>query len=788
MNQRLPAKLIRPIVILAVAWLLALSPGAGMNVHAQGAAEIKLTVRAGFDGICRQLHIYPVRVQVENNGKDLGDVRILVRYKYGNGEATHATDLALPAASRKETTLYARAVNSYRQSITVSLMDGNKTLASSNVNLNCVGEDTLVIGVIADDPAAYSQTGDSTFSNNPLRRAEPRLDELPEQVEGWETLDALIVAGVDTGALRREQRAALGEWVARGGRLFVVGGAKWQAVGAGLGELLPVQANGTQTVAGLPALAEYLRSDDALTGRHIVSVGSLREDAIVLIEQDGIPLLAEKPLGVGNVLYLAGDPALQPLNQWNRMDELYLLLLSPRPILPRWARPAAWDTYEAEQALSVLTELQAPSMLYMLCWLGGYIVLVGPFNYLLLKRLKRNHLAWISIPALAVLFTVIAYAAGGIYRGSGPVLNRLTVIQAWEDGEQARVQALVGLYSPNRAGYTLRMENLRASPIEDISASNNDWLDIQNGTTSQVNNIRVEAGGMKSFLVEGSMPALSITHTLTLKIGDKNPTLTGQITNNSPYTIRNAEIVLQGTRRTLGDLLPGKSASVNLALVNGSKGALVDLDAASILGIDKYPEKSKAARRLHFLNSILAAGYYNETPHDPNWGIHLMGWLDEMPLAVELDGRQAETIDTTLYVVSLAPTVQYSSKGPWRLTPAAFAWEGSDATVSPYGDMDLSISGYILHFKPAIPLRYRSVESLRLRLFTANTVDTPKFSLWDFTKGQWQTIDGISQGDSPIPYPERYVGPNGEVVIHVEANNTSYEEVVSSYFSLVVNP
>lgn len=786
MNQRLPAQLTRSIAVLAVAFMLALSLGAGMDVHAQGTAEITITARAGFNNICRQGHWYPVRVQVENKGQDLDDVRILVRHKNAGNESAYAADLALPASSRKQVTLYARAVDSMRQTITVSLVSKGKTLAATSVNLNCVGADTQVIGVIADDPTAYIQMGSSDLASNPLLRAEPSLEDLPEGVEDWETLDVLVISGVDTGTLSQEQRTALKGWVTRGGRLFVVGGPKWQAASAGLGELLPVQVSGTQQVDGLSALASYLRSDDKLAVETTLAVGDLHKDASVLIEQDGIPLLAERRIGQGSVLYLAADPALQPLSEWNRMDDLYGFLFSPPPALPRWTRIDAWDPYEGEQALSTLKNLDAPSALYLLCWLGGYIILIGPANYLLLKRLKRNHLAWISIPALALLFTAIAYVTGGIYRGAGPILNRLAVIQAWEGEDQARVQALVGLYSPSRATYTLEMQNLRAIPIEDEFGTGGSWLEIQDGATSSAPDIHVEAGGMKSFALEGSAPALSITHTLTIQISDKSPQLRGAITNDSPYTLRDALLVLPGSRRSLGDLLPGQSVEVKLPMMNSASGPLFGSTAASILGVEEYPQENEDARRVHFFSSVLSTGYYYAMPSDPSWGIHLMGWLDDVPLAVELDGRRAETIDTTLYVVSLSPTLQFA-KGPWRLPPAMFTWEGSSSTVSPYGSMDLSTGGYTLHFKPAFPLHYRSVKSLNLHLAAANYGFVPRCLLWDFVDSQWHQLDNLAQGNNEIPNPGRYVGPNGEVLLKVESTSNP-EQISASHVTLVVNP
>jgi hypothetical protein len=788
LNQRLPAKLTRSIAVLAVAFMLAFSPGAGSNVHAQGQAGIKLTARAGFAGFCKQERWLPVQVQVENTGEDLTDARILVRYKYNGSETTYAADLALPNSSRKAVTLYAKAADAVRQVLTVSLVSGDKTLATTNVNMSCLGAEIQVIGVAADNPAALDDLGGLNLVSGQTRRAELNLSDLPERVEGWDTLDVLVVLGVDTGTLSQGQRQALTEWLMRGGRLLAVGGPKWQAMSAGLDELLPVQVGSTKKIQDLSALTEYARSENILEGETTLSVGSVRAGASVLVEQDGIPLIVERQIGFGRVIYLAADPTIQPLSEWNGLETLYKLLLGPRPAPPRWSRVNVWDIYEAGQALSILSEVEVPSVLYLLCWLGGYIALIGPINYLILKRIKRNQLAWISVPILAVAFTVIAYVTGGIFRGSGPVLNRLAVVQAWDGQEQAQVQALVGLYSPNRATYTLQTENLLAGSFDPSGSSDTggDWLDIQNGTASQIPEIRVESGGMKSFTMVGSTPALSITHDLEIQISGGNPQLTGRITNNSQYALKNAVLVMPGYHRRLGDILPGKSVDVDMTLVNGSSGTLLGTTASSILNVPEYPEESVTARQVRFLNSVLTTGYYYQSPADPNWGIHLMGWLDKSVLDVELAGKRAEMIDTTLYVTSLTPAIKFSN-GAWKLTPAMFAWEGSTSIVSPYGDMDLSTGGYSLYFKPAFPLHYRSVESLNLYVNTANTTNAPHCSIWDYVDNQWHELENVTLKSYDIPEAWRYVGPNGELLLNVDGNS-GYIEVTDSHFTLVVKP
>src|SRR5260370_82991 len=86
---------------------------------------------------------------------------------------------------------------------------------------------------------------------------------------------------------------------------------------------------------------------------------------------------------------------------------------------------------------------------------GGIIAIcsVGPINYLILRRLKRRELAWVTVPALVVVFSAGAYFTGYQVRGGQASLHRLAVVQVWPNADQAQVDGLVGVFSPRRTAY-----------------------------------------------------------------------------------------------------------------------------------------------------------------------------------------------------------------------------------------------------------------------------------------------------------------------------------------------
>ena len=757
-------------------------------VRAQGDGNIKLAAQVGFDGYCKQDEWLPVHVEVENTGSDL-DATVTASYTNSNNGLTQTSiAIALPSTSRKEFFLYVLP-QGFLRNFNVSVLDGSQVLQRVNLSANCLTSDNMLIGVLAENPSTYDLLNDLKPITGFARVAHLQVSDLPDKAQAWNSLGALIVSDVDTGTLTSEQKQALETWLSVGGRLLVTGGLRWQGTVAGLKDFLPVEVSGTRNVSDLSALQAYLKDPNPLDSRGTaVSLGTIQEGAEVLVEQDGIPLVVQESVGFGNVYYLAADPALQPLSGWTGMQELYTLLLGAQPPIPRWS-DGSWYGYNANQALGAISELGLPSILYISCLMGLYVLIIGPLNYFLLSRLKRRELAWVTIPVLVILFSFLAYGSGLFYRGTTPILNRLVVAQAWDGVEQAHANALLGIYSPVRARYDLDMtERFLPLPFaggnSDIQ-SNHDWKVVQEGSNTLLPEIRVEIGGMQAVALEGSLPALPISHDLVLTVNRANPMVTGTVFNNSDFALKDALLVTPGHWQKLGDLAPDKSRQVSVSLTPSGNGPeFYTLDPMTILNLDYTDIQTDvdSARRYSMLQNVLAPDYQR---NDGNWGIYLIGWVDEPVLPVGLKDKRSKSVDTMLYIHRLSPAIQYED-GELKLPVSLFAWESSVTTVSPYYGQ-LSAGSYELRFRPGIPLHFRTIKSMNFQL-TSNTLpDELIVSAWDFENKEWVQIS-YGAYYTEISEPERYVGPNGEIRIQVMINRSDWTEIRSSYIQLVVEP
>lgn len=783
-----PARLSLITLLLVLLGLFLFLPTA----QAQDESPIRLRARAGFDGYCKEDRWIPVLVTVENSGSD-AQVRVQAAYpNRWNGETAFGLDLSLPSGARKEFFLYVYP-QSYLQKLTVSVIENGRTLVKHDLKITCLGDTNLLVGLLSETPSNYARLGGLKPLDGTVRVVQLRPADLPDQPQGWQALDALLIADVDTGQLTAAQRAALGAWLADGGKLLVAGGANWQPSAAGLIDFLPLAPNSTRRVETLSALQAYFRAQAPLQEGAILSVGTLHPNAQVLVEQEGIPLLARRVIGFGEIYSLAADPGVAPLKNWDGMETVYSHLLGMNLPRPRWAT-WSWNESDTNNALGTLPNVGLPSFLLVCGWLMFYLLVIGPVNFITLRLLKRPEWAWLTIPSLVIIFTTIAYFSGFFYRGRQPILNRLTVIQGWDTAPLAHARAVMGIYSPNRTRYDLESDSpFRFLPQDKDDAklqSGGNWLALEQGNGQLLPNARIEIGGMKSVGLEGSLPALEIAHDLTVTVSSRTPQLKGQIKNLSQYTLQNAFLVTPGSITNLNNLNPGESRSINLPLqVDRNNPGFYDISSSYFTNQTDPALGNKNKTELRREALLSAAAQPQEYYTIPaNWGIYLMGWVEPPILPAHIQNTNATNFDTNLFIQMLTPAFQFEGNS-WRLNSALFAWEASTLDAAPYfNSYRLNNRDYALRFRPAIPLQFSTVESLTVTLDGSSKPDKTTLELWDYETARWSRVEFTTWGEISVSAAERFVGPGGEVRLRLENDSNDWVEIYESHITLIVKP
>jgi hypothetical protein len=756
-------------------------------------AQSGLTMDAvlGFDGYFREGVTAPVRVTVSNDGPDLeAEIQIALPGSYlaSTADALYVRPVSLPSRSRKLEYLYVPGSSDLRSAQVLLVRDGN-VLARATLRGDSAEPGDVLIGLLSSRPSTLDLLAGVHVPSATTRVAALTLDALPPHTAGWDALSALIVDDVDTTPLSEAQRAALDAWIERGGHLIVAGGPGWQSAAAGLDALLPAAATGTVRLDALPGLAT-VNAAPLAPGPYVLAALNLRPGAQIALSQGDTPLIVWSRRGAGRVTVLALSTTTAPLDNWGggldlwKSDILLETLANPQP------PPPTENVNAATEALRTLPGLELPPALDILGFLLLYVLAIGPLNYFVLRRLRKPELAWITIPALVVLFTTVTYITGFQFRGTTPTLHRLAVVSARAGAARAQADLLVGLYSPQRRSYDLRVAGrLPLRPLSVDPSNTIERITILTADDATVaRDVRVDIAGMRLFSARVNVPAPRIAVDITRN----GLRFTGVMRNTGDVTLQQVCLLWGSSAVLLGDLAPGAEMQIDQTMTASTYGYDM-LDQIS--GVQPYGNNSRDAYRRRSLATaaLVPSGspYYSGTVHTPTAHAYLTAWVDGFPGEVTLDGSSTLTSDLTLYVIqipkdserTLVPLLDDTDMD-WTVVEAP---GGSGAGNVDLRNLQLDPGQSVaVEFTPRVTLNPKQVVRLDLTIDSYNTGSAaPTVSLWDWGASRWVQQEAITWATPLIVEPAaRYVDAGG--VFRLRFTAPSGDSIFLSGFQLAL--
>ncbi len=340
----------------------------------------------------------------------------------------------------------------------------------------------------------------------------------PDAWIGYQGVDVLVWDTPRPDRLRPAQLAAIREWVGQGGRLVVWLPAEGPLPDlAALADLLPAEVDGRTTLplaepdawepgAGDRLLPPPLQEACAgvweyayrADGRHPaqVRVGerpaemvltrlvSAQGRVLLPLRTGGPPLLVRRAYGLGTVSLLALDPAAWPLADFPGRHALLGralgLALDARdiavfenPYVARQAEGEGLDEYRAWQRLrgrrgtdtllrhvagrylASAPPLQPVPFWWVVAFFSVYVLLVGPLDYLLLRRSHRLRLTWVTFLAYVAGFAGIAYGGAYAIKGGKTFARFVTVRDQAASQDAVRERCFFGLFSARAQAFDL---------------------------------------------------------------------------------------------------------------------------------------------------------------------------------------------------------------------------------------------------------------------------------------------------------------------------------------------
>jgi hypothetical protein len=382
----------------------------------------------------------------------------------------------------------------------------------------------------------------------------------------------------------------------------------------------------------------------------------------VLIEQDRHTLLAESSLGEGRVNYAALDLSGNPFDAWAGAPLFWEKLLTPGSSFntPPDVSPRSLLANSLSYTLQNLPALALPSIRWLAGLLVVYIVLVGPVNYLALRRLRKLDWGWFTISALTVSFSVGAFAMGYNMRGGEVIINKLSIFTFDEHAATAPVTSYVGIFSPARRAYTLSFPG--RALVAPMTVEGSPWssggpvsalgqVELVQGEPAQVRGVQVNQWTMQAFQTESPAPeGWNIEFNLVFD-GDR---VRGTLVNHTSETIQDPILVYGNRYVRLGNLPPDASQPIDHVLQQSS-GAPFPYFLTEGMNSPgpRGPSREREVRQ-QLLNNYFQS--YSGPPQPPTRPT-LIGWTQADSLDVRVEGTRWITQQTSLVVATMS--IQY---------------------------------------------------------------------------------------------------------------------------------
>jgi hypothetical protein len=432
-----------------------------------------------------------------------------------------------------------------------------------------------------------------------------------------------------------------------GGQLVLGGGVHAEDTTAAFQDALPVTLNELRSDASLQTLNELVRRPELDEDtRTTVNAVTLRPAATRL---DTDMLLTAAPLGAGRVIFSAFD--LAALRAWTGEPNLWQEVLSAEPAFAP-ATSFRWQNSNLLSSVLQLPALQLPSFGVLLLFVVGYILAVGPLNFLVLRRMKRIDRAWITIPLTVLLFVVGTYSAGMVIRGVRPQVMQVALVQSYEGSEQGKVTTFMGIFSPRRSTYTLSFapETFVSTGRFDSTAMNETPL-IWTEDATTLQNVLVDVSLLRTFIIEQTTPVELV---VSSELERQGQNVLGSVQNDSAIALNGALLVYGDSVQQLGNLGPGEAQTFDLTTFTAGAGSFPSLANAESEGlINRQAVLNNLFDPNRFVGGFPPVLNSGDASVLDQRGVYLMGWHEQPYTEVAVDGFSGTQQGLTLYVVRL---------------------------------------------------------------------------------------------------------------------------------------
>jgi hypothetical protein len=621
------------VLVCAALWLLL--PGLALAEPPEG---ISIEVEVGYNGYVALASVNPVIVDLENSSADINlSGEIALSY---NG-IEYVSKLELPPPSKKRLYLYFPCdswppvlqlivrTRAYTESFDLSR--AYKPMNSGDVSVVVLTRQPGSLGVLNQVTVANLER-DLYRESTPLVDSGKvyvsyfDIDEVDLNPKFFSRAQTIIVADVDYEQVETELAETLKAAAAGGSSVvFSLGLHGAGLASSPLAELCPLVVSDTIQTTELGGFgANY--AINATEAPATLAVGQLQPGASGEAWAGQLPVVASMDYGGGKVTALAFDYAAAPFKQNPALAQLLV-----DNTLQVSNSAGVRDTFLHPESVSLilkgLTEAKPISPGYVLLFLLLYIVLIGPINFLILRRMKRRTLVWATIPVIIVAFAWFGLNTGYLTRGSDNVVAAFQELHVYPNSDYAPYQNLMLVFTAQRTKYTLEIPDRSAFIYADVPLVLDSWAfgagraqSMRGISGGKVDNsaspvITTTQGQWtsKEYMYQGNMALeTEVTADLTAAHGENSLyNLAGSFSLDLPFDLQSCYLFAPFYYQQVGDI--AGQGTYQLPLQQNSGAAWPNQDNYLIQNIQTFnsQQRESATGSMLYRDEILLVGFTN---------------------------------------------------------------------------------------------------------------------------------------------------------------------------------
>ncbi len=453
-------------------------------------------VAVGFDSLFRVGRYTQIRINVTTDSAfDNVTLEVLVPDGEGVRSINRVTGISLRSGENSLETV--AKFGRVRSDVILRLMDGTKEFATNTTSVKALLATqhlvlTLGPSVAVGDAISLRQEKKQQETIHGLIKDAAKL---PTNWLGYSGVHVIVLPSGSSSLVSQmseAQLAALNQWVRMGGRLIFSSGASAETMLANSGPLarfapgtfdritMQRQISGIENYVGKTeqSLSTFIADGDV----------AFKLPMTLLSEQRGVPLVSEgigrerAPLitrashGFGHVIFVATDLDQGPVSQWKdgrrrlmvRLLDIALGSTKREDRDQQFAQltQIGFDdlTGQLRAGLDQFQRVKLVPFSWIAVLVGLYILLIGPIDYFVLRRLnQRFSWTWVTFPLAVVAACAVAIALTQHWKGRVLYLNQVDIVDFDAISGQTRSSTWAHLFSPASRKY-----DIMAQPTEHL--------------------------------------------------------------------------------------------------------------------------------------------------------------------------------------------------------------------------------------------------------------------------------------------------------------------------------